>query len=95
MSVENVWKGLWDNAFALVRPPGHHAGAIANEIEGFCIYNNVAIACRRLLQMGAKRIAVLDWDVHHGNSTQKIFYKEKEVLYISIHKFLNGAFYPC
>ena len=64
-------------AFALVRPPGHHAGADdtpGHRAEGFCFYNSVAVAAGCALERGARRVAILDWDVHHGNGTQKIFY---------------------
>jgi histone deacetylase 6 len=64
-------------AFALVRPPGHHAGADdtpGHRAEGFCFYNSVAVAAGCALERGARRVAILDWDVHHGNGTQKLFY---------------------
>lgn len=80
-----VMEGTISRGFALVRPPGHHA-----EMErgmGFCLFNNIAIAARHLLKKyDLKRIAVVDWDLHHGNGTQHSFYDEKEVLYISIHQ---------
>ena len=64
-------------AFALVRPPGHHAGhdpTPGHQAEGFCFYNSVAVAAGCALERGARRVAILDWDVHHGNGTQKLFY---------------------
>lgn len=94
LATENVIKKKWKNAFALVRPPGHHACAKNNKIGGFCILNNVAISAKFLLEEYQKKIVIFDWDVHHGDSTQKLFYKEKNVLYISIHNFMNGDFYP-
>ena len=75
-----------DNAFALVRPPGHHAEASA--AHGFCIFNNVAIAAEHLVRShGLKRILVVDWDLHHGNGTQHSFEERDDVLYFSTHQF--------
>jgi acetoin utilization deacetylase AcuC-like enzyme len=73
------------NAYALVRPPGHHAGADAG--MGFCLFNNVAVGIAHArARHGVERIAVVDWDVHHGNGTQSIFYADPSVLTISIHQ---------
>lgn len=96
------------NGFAIVRPPGHHAEPDAS--MGFCFYNNVAVAAAWLLKKYAKnpfydnhhpenrnkieRILIIDWDVHHGNGTQKAFYDDPNVLYVSIHRYENGLFYP-
>jgi acetoin utilization deacetylase AcuC-like enzyme len=89
-AVEAVMDGAADNAFAIVRPPGHHA--LARRAMGFCLFNNVAIAARWLLQRrGLGRVAVVDWDVHHGNGIQDIFYDSRAVLYFSTHQF---PFYP-
>lgn len=85
-----VCRGEADNAYALVRPPGHHA--LANKGMGFCIFNNAAVAIRAAQESGIKRIAHLDWDVHHGNGTQDIFYRDDSVLTISIHQ--DGNFPP-
>lgn len=71
------------HAFALVRPPGHHAGR--NYSTGFCLFNNLAIACQHQLNQG-KRIAVIDWDLHHGNGTQDIFLGKKNILFVSLHQ---------
>lgn len=72
-------------AYALIRPPGHHAGT--DQAMGFCLYNNVAIAARYALEVyGLERVAIVDWDVHHGNGTQEIFYQDQNVLFISIHE---------
>jgi acetoin utilization deacetylase AcuC-like enzyme len=76
-------------AFALVRPPGHHAER--NRAMGFCLYNNVAVAAAAALASGLERVAVVDIDVHHGNGTQWIFYGDPRVLYVSSHQF---PFYP-
>ena len=78
------------NAFCSVRPPGHHAES--NKAMGFCIYNNVAIGAHYLLNhYNLKKVAIIDFDVHHGNGTQEIFYDNKQVLYISSHQY---PFYP-
>jgi acetoin utilization deacetylase AcuC-like enzyme len=90
VAVEAVLKGQVDNAFALVRPPGHHAtyeGAM-----GFCLFNNVAIGARcALSNFGLRRVLIVDFDVHHGNGTQDAFYADPEVLYFSTHQY---PFYP-
>jgi len=89
-AVEAVMDGAADNAFAIVRPPGHHA--LAARAMGFCLFNNVAIAARYLIRRrGLKRVLVIDWDVHHGNGIQDIFYDSPEVLYFSTHQY---PFYP-
>lgn len=71
------------SAFALCRPPGHHAGA--DYYGGYCFLNNIAIAAQKLLDKGAKRIAILDVDYHHGNGTQQIFYDRSDVLVVNLH----------
>jgi acetoin utilization deacetylase AcuC-like enzyme len=76
-------------AFAFVRPPGHHAER--NRAMGFCLYNNIAVAAAHALQLGARRVAVVDYDVHHGNGTQWMFYDDPRVLYVSTHQY---PFYP-
>ncbi|KAF8399592.1 hypothetical protein HHK36_015460 [Tetracentron sinense] len=93
---ERVAKGELDSAVAIVRPPGHHAEP--NEAMGFCLYNNVAIAASSLLngrpELGIHKILIVDWDVHHGNGTQKMFWKDPRVLFFSVHRFDFGTFYP-
>jgi len=89
-AVKSVLDGVFDNVFALVRPPGHHAER--NRQFGFCIFNNEALAveyARR--QFGLKRILIVDWDVHHPNGTQHIFETTDEVLLFSAHRF---PFFP-
>ncbi len=76
--------GLGDAAFVLGRPPGHHAGRATG--MGFCLLNNVAVAAATLAGRGG-RVAVVDWDVHHGNGTQDIFWADPSVLYVSIHQW--------
>ncbi|KAG7440019.1 uncharacterized protein BT62DRAFT_1051767 [Guyanagaster necrorhizus] len=82
-------------ALAIVRPPGHHAEP--NEHMGFCFFNNVSVAARVVQErLGLKRVLILDWDVHHaGNGTQKAFNNDPSVLYISLHRYEDGRFYPC
>jgi acetoin utilization deacetylase AcuC-like enzyme len=84
-AVDAVMAGEVDNAFCAIRPPGHHAES--DRAMGFCYLNNVAIAARYLReQWKVERIAIIDFDVHHGNGTQHIFESEKEVFYYSIHE---------
>jgi acetoin utilization deacetylase AcuC-like enzyme len=83
--VDAVLDGAADNGFALVRPPGHHS--TADTAMGFCLFNNVAIAARHAqARDGIERVAVVDWDVHHGNGTEAIFYNDPSVLFVSIHQ---------
>jgi len=90
VAVEEVMKGEVDNAFALVRPPGHHA--IRDRAMGFCIFNNVAIAAKfALSSFNLKRVLIADFDVHHGNGTQDAFYADPKVFYFSTHQY---PFYP-
>ena len=82
--LDTLEAGDADLGFAVMRPPGHHA--LANRAMGFCLFNNVAIAARHLTARG-RRVAIFDWDVHHGNGTQEVFYDDPDVLYISLHEF--------
>ena len=89
-AIDVVMNQEFDNAFCVVRPPGHHAEK--EQAMGFCIFNNVAIGTTYLLEKyKLNKVAIIDFDVHHGNGTQDIFYNEKKVLYISSHQF---PFYP-
>ncbi len=83
-----------DNAFAMVRPPGHHAKPWIG--AGFCYLNNMAIMVKWLLKRGFERIAILDWDAHHGDGTQEVFYEDDRVLFISTHQIplYPGTGYP-
>lgn len=85
-----VWRSELANAFCAVRPPGHHA--LADRAMGFCLLNNVAVAAADILaQAPGAKVLILDWDVHHGNGTQAIFYESAQVMYASMHQY---PFYP-
>jgi acetoin utilization deacetylase AcuC-like enzyme len=86
-AVESALSG--EAAFAVARPPGHHAGRATG--MGFCLLNHVAVGAGHARWLGVGRVAILDWDVHHGNGTQDIFYEDGEVLYLSAHQ---SPFYP-
>jgi acetoin utilization deacetylase AcuC-like enzyme len=84
-SVDEVMAGKVDNAFVAMRPPGHHAER--SRAMGFCFFNNAAVAARRAQRKhGAERVAIVDWDVHHGNGTQDIFWDDPSVMYCSTHE---------
>ncbi|KAF0462341.1 histone deacetylase clr3 [Gigaspora margarita] len=88
-----VARGDVTNGFANVRPPGHHAEI--NEPMGFCFFNNVAVAAQCLKRdLKIEKVFILDWDIHHGNGTQKAFYNDPNVVYCSIHRYDNANFYP-
>uniref|UniRef100_A0A673MX19 Histone deacetylase n=1 Tax=Sinocyclocheilus rhinocerous TaxID=307959 RepID=A0A673MX19_9TELE len=94
--VELVFKvasGELKNGFAVVRPPGHHAEE--STPMGFCYFNSVAIAAKLLQQrLDVGKILIVDWDVHHGNGTQQAFYDDPRVLYVSLHRYDDGNFFP-
>jgi len=95
LAVDEIFNNKIERAFGVTRPPGHHAAAPDNEIKGFCIYNNVAVAAQYAMKKyGVKRILIFDWDAHYGDSTAKLFYDNPNVLYISIHRFDQGFFFP-
>src|SRR5262249_18601944 len=86
VALDAVGEGRARNGYALVRPPGHHARP--SEAMGFCIFNNVAVAARYAQRRwGWKRVLIVDYDVHHGNGTQEMFYSDPDVVYFSTHQF--------
>ncbi|KAI1825160.1 histone deacetylase [Xylaria intraflava] len=92
---KNVAAGRVKNAFAVIRPPGHHAEY--DSAMGFCLFNNVPIGakvCQNEYPDTCRKVLILDWDVHHGNGVQNMFYDDPNVLYISLHVYANGEFYP-
>ena len=90
---KNILSKKIEHGYAIIRPPGHHADM--STARGFCIFNSVAVAVKYILNKNDKiKIAILDWDVHHGDGTQAIFYNEQNPLFISIHRHDSGKFYP-
>jgi acetoin utilization deacetylase AcuC-like enzyme len=87
-AAERLREGAMDAAFLVVRPPGHHA--LAARAMGFCLFNNVAVTAASLARAG-ERVLIIDWDAHHGNGTQEIFYGRADVCYFSVHQY---PFYP-
>uniref|UniRef100_H0VUA3 Histone deacetylase n=1 Tax=Cavia porcellus TaxID=10141 RepID=H0VUA3_CAVPO len=88
-----VASGELKNGFAIIRPPGHHAEE--STAMGFCFFNSVAITAKLLQQkLSVGRVLIVDWDIHHGNGTQQAFYTDPSVLYISLHRYDNGNFFP-
>ncbi|XP_059616905.1 histone deacetylase 6 isoform X2 [Phlebotomus argentipes] len=91
--VDAVAQGRVQNGMAIIRPPGHHA--MKAEFNGYCFFNNVAIAAAEVLASGAaERVLIVDWDIHHGQGTQRMFYDDPRVLYFSVHRFEHGQFWP-
>ncbi|KAH8411362.1 hypothetical protein KR215_002614, partial [Drosophila sulfurigaster] len=92
-AVDSILRGESRSGICNVRPPGHHAEP--DQPHGFCIFNNVAIAAQYAIrEYQLERILIVDWDVHHGNGTQHIFESNPKVLYISVHRYEHGAFFP-
>ncbi|MDD4094580.1 MAG: histone deacetylase, partial [Methanothrix sp.] len=85
MAAVDAVLGEYDSAFALVRPPGHHAKT--NRGMGFCIFNNIAVAAKHAQARGLQKVLIVDWDVHHGNGTCDTFYSDPSVLYFSTHMY--------
>lgn len=91
--VTKVVKGEVTNGFACIRPPGHHA--MRAEACGYCFFNNIAIAAKHAVaNLNVARVLIIDWDVHHGQATQYTFNEDPSVLYVSIHRYENGKFWP-
>ncbi|MEX2473786.1 histone deacetylase [Marinobacter sp.] len=90
-AVEAVVSGRTDSAFAVVRPPGHHAEPV--RARGFCLFNNIAVAAAHAqAELGCERVMIVDWDAHHGNGTQDIFWADPDVMFIDLHR--SAPFYP-
>lgn len=91
--VSDVVTGKLDNAFAIIRPPGHHAEP--SLAGGYCVLNNVALAATYAREkLGVAKILIVDWDIHHGNGTQSAFINDADVLYFSVHRYHNGNYFP-
>eukprot|EP01084_Bolivina_argentea_P121798 215860_1 len=90
--MNGILQNKFDNGFALIRPPGHHCEH--NKAMGFCLFNNAVVAVNCIQTGGIdEKILIVDWDIHHGNGTQNLFYDNKNVLYFSVHRY-DGFFYP-
>jgi len=92
--LKKILDGDYERGYAIVRPPGHHA--YHNKAAGFCFFNNVAIAAKVALiePYNLKKVCIFDWDIHHGDGTQSIFYEDDRVLFISLHRTDKLTFYP-
>jgi acetoin utilization deacetylase AcuC-like enzyme len=91
-AVDAVLAGKDRTALCLIRPPGHHA--TPTRMMGFCLFNNIALAARHAIDdRGLQRVLIVDWDVHHGNGTQDVFYADPRVMFLSVHRYGHG-FYP-
>ncbi|KAI0215599.1 Histone deacetylase 6 [Lamellibrachia satsuma] len=92
-TVDEVMQGQSQNGLAIIRPPGHHAEASRG--MGFCFFNSIAVAAKYAIDKFAlERVLILDWDVHHGNGTQQAFYDNPNVLFVSLHRYNWGTFFP-
>lgn len=89
--VEAMLDGEIDRGVAIVRPPGHHGGK--NQANGFCFFNNVALAAMKAMEQG-KKVAIVDFDIHHGQGTEEAVIGKKDLLFISVHRYDNGMFFP-
>lgn len=90
--IDSILTAQFRSGLCVIRPPGHHAEP--DHPHGFCIFNNIAIAAQYALRNGINKVLIVDWDIHHGNGTQHIFENNSNVLYISIHRYDNGTFFP-
>ena len=89
-----ILQGVYDRGYCIIRPPGHHASS--SQSSGFCFFNNAAIAANVALSppFNLERVAIFDWDIHHGDGTQSFFYESNCVLYMSLHRTDKLTFYP-
>lgn len=92
--VDQILSENIQNGMAIIRPPGHHA--MKAEFNGYCFFNNVAVAAKHAIKhhKNVGRVLIVDWDIHHGQGSQRSFYDDPNVLYISIHRFEHGQFWP-
>lgn len=90
--IDNVLTDQFRSGLCVIRPPGHHAEP--DQPHGFCIFNNIAIGTQYAIRNGVNKVLIVDWDIHHGNGTQHMFENNSNVLYISIHRYDNGTFFP-
>ena len=91
--INSVVQDKIQNGMGIIRPPGHHA--MKNEFCGYCFFNNAALAAQHAVEnLSVKRVLIVDWDVHHGQATQRMFYDDPRVLYFSIHRYEHGTMWP-
>ena len=90
--VELVVAGDIHNGMGLVRPPGHHA--MEGELNGFCGFNNIVVAAKKALAAGLEKICIIDFDLHHGQGIQRAFFSDPRVLYMSVHRYEHGQYWP-
>ena len=90
-AVDLLLTSAYQRGYFITRPPGHHSKCAQS--AGFCIFNNIALAARQATEQG-QRVCIFDWDVHHGDGTQRFFYSDPDVLFVSLHRCDELSFYP-